>query len=144
MKTKISELKFSGQPRRGSVYDALYEGLRSLKPGEAYVLPLGDVSNRVAHNRLNAALMRAGPKPPEGCRWSKRAIVGGGMAIYAKPLKSAAPAPAPAPAPQEVKPKRVRPSRAKKKVSKKEEKKAKPTRLRARPAKKKKAPARKR
>ena len=138
MKTKISELEFSGQPRRGSVYDALYEGLSSLKPGEAYVVPLGDLPNRIAHNRLNAALRRAGPKPPEGCRWSKRATVDGGMAIYAKPLKSAAPAPAP----QEVKPKRVRPSRAKKKVSKKEEK-AKLTRLRARPAKKK-APARKR
>lgn len=82
---KTSSVKFAGQPKRGSIYQAVFDKMKSLKPGESLVLPLetenGKIDSETARNRLNAAIRRAGPPPPKGYRWSQRLTEDGGIAI---------------------------------------------------------------
>lgn len=84
---KIADVEFAGQPKRGSRYDAFFEVLTDLNPGEVATLPLGDLDKKTAHDRMAAALKRSGPEPKKGYRWSKRTTKDGQMAVFLKKIK---------------------------------------------------------
>lgn len=78
----INTLKFRPMDKRDSIYDGIFEGLKSLKKGESFTVPLPKgVTARTMHNRVSAALRRGPVKPPTGCVFRKRTTLDDEIAI---------------------------------------------------------------
>ncbi len=85
---KTDKVEFMPQPERDSKYEAIYERMESLKPGESFMvdIPKG-VTPRTMHNRLNAAIHRVELTAPKGCAYIKRTTKDNRIAISCRKVK---------------------------------------------------------
>ncbi len=79
---KTDNIAFRKSPRRGSMYDQLFDRMTKLTGGKSIMVdvPKG-ISPRTMHNRLNAAMRRVGIQAPKGCEFVKRTTEDGRIAI---------------------------------------------------------------
>lgn len=82
---KTEKVVFRVQPDRDSKYDAIYDQMEKLKPGESFMIDIPDgVSSRTMHNRLNAAIHRVEVQAAKGCTFVKRTTEDNRIAICCK------------------------------------------------------------
>jgi len=75
-------LKLAPMPRSDTSYRPLLDQMEKLKAGESIpvTVPAG-ISVRAFNNRLNSVISRYKPKAPKGCKFRKRAMEDGRVAI---------------------------------------------------------------
>jgi len=79
---KTDNVKFRQMPRRGSMYDQLFERMRKLTAGKSIMVDVPkNTSPRTMHNRINAAMRRVDLQAPKGCEFVKRTTDDGRIAI---------------------------------------------------------------
>lgn len=85
---KTDSIEFKSQAERDSKYEAIYDQMEKLKPGQSFMVDIPkDVLPRTMHNRLNAAIHRVDVEPPKGCTFVKRTTEDNRIAICCRKVE---------------------------------------------------------